>query len=72
MLDNTSYQPAKFRTKNWIEINDDARRTYNKDSQIKLETSMLKSGLCDYSDAYILIIGATTIDRAGDVIMQND
>ena len=53
-------------------MNDDARRTYNKDSQIKLETSMLKSGLCDYSDAYILISGATRIDRAGDVIMQND
>ena len=28
-LDNTSNQPSKFRTKNWIEINDESRRTYN-------------------------------------------
>ena len=29
LLDNTSNQPTKFRTKNWVEINDDARGTYN-------------------------------------------
>ena len=27
MLDNTPDQPSKFRTKNWLEINDDLRRT---------------------------------------------
>ena len=37
-LDNTPSQPTKFRTKNWIEINDDACGTYNKDSQIKFKT----------------------------------
>ena len=36
-LDNTPSQPTKFRTKNWIEINDDACGTYNKDSQIKFK-----------------------------------
>ena len=29
LLDNTSNQPFKFRTKNWFEINDDLRATYN-------------------------------------------
>ena len=43
LLDNTPNQPTKFRTENWVKINDDARGTYNKDSQIKLEISMLKS-----------------------------
>ena len=55
MLDNTQYQPTKFRTESWIDINDDARGTYNKDSQIRFKTSMLKSSLCDYSDAENLV-----------------
>ena len=29
LLDNTSNQPTKFRTKNWVEMNDDALGTYN-------------------------------------------
>ena len=43
LLDNTPYQPSKFKTKNQVEINDDARGTYNTNSQIKFITSMLKS-----------------------------
>ena len=40
---------------------------YNKDSQIKFRTSMLKSSLCDYSDAYILVKGTISIaPEAGD------
>ena len=55
-LDNTPNQLTKL-MKNWVEINDDARGTYNTSSQIKFETTMLKSNLCDYSDAYILVKG---------------
>ena len=54
-LDKTPIKPTKFWTKNWIEINCDARGTYNTNSQIKFETPMLKSNLCDYGDAYILV-----------------
>ena len=64
MLDNTSIQPGKFRTKNWVEIHDDSRGMYNTDSQIKFKTSMLRSSLCDYSDAYILVNGSITITGA--------
>ena len=35
--DNAYNQPTKFRTKSWIEINDDARGTYDANSQIKLK-----------------------------------
>ena len=63
LLDNTSSQPTTFRTKKWVEINDAARRTYNTNSQTKFKTSMLKSRLCDYSDAYILFIGTITVAR---------
>ena len=52
LLDNTSNQPTKLRTKNLIEINDDARGMYNKDSQIKFKTSMLMSSLYDYSEPH--------------------
>ena len=53
LLDNASNQPSKFKTKNWIEVNDDSRGVYNFDSQIKFKTTVLKSSLCDYSDTYI-------------------
>ena len=60
-LDNTLNQPTKFKTKTWVEINDDARGTWNINSQIKFKTSMLKSSLCDYSDEYILVRGTITV-----------
>ena len=66
MLDDASNQPSKFKTKNWVEINDESRRTYNVNSQIKFKTDMLKSGFCDYSDAYILVKEKKTITGAGD------
>ena len=66
MIDDTSIQPSKFRTKNWVEINDESRGRYNANSQIKFKTTMLKSSLCDYSDAYILVKGTITIRGAGD------
>ena len=55
LLDNASNQPFKFRTKNWIEINDKSRGTYSVDKWISFKTSMLRSSLRDYSDAHILV-----------------
>ena len=63
MLDNTLNQPSKFRTKNWVEINDHSRGTHKTNSQIKSKTSILKSSSCDYSDACILV--SRTIIVAG-------
>ena len=59
MLGNTPSHPTKFRTKNWVETNDESRGTYNSNSQFRFESSMLRSGLCNYGDAYILV--STTI-----------
>ena len=64
MLENTSNQPSKFRAKNWIEINDESRGTYNTNSQIKFKTTMLKSSLYDHSDAYILFKGNIMVNNA--------
>ena len=62
LLDNASNQPFKFRTKNWVEINDDSGGTYNANKQIKFKTTMLNSSLCDYSDAYKLVKGTVAVD----------
>ena len=61
LLDNTPNQQSKFRTKNWVKINDDSRRTYNTNTQVKFKTSMLKLSLCDYSDTYIHVNGTITV-----------
>ena len=62
LLDNTSNRPSKFKIKNWIEIKDESRGMYNRTyNQIRLKTWMLRSGLFDYSDAYILVKGTITV-----------
>ena len=55
LLDNTPNQPTRFRTKKWVEMNDDARGTYHTNSKFKFKTSMLKSSLFDYSEVQILV-----------------
>ena len=72
LLGNASNQPSKFRTKNWVEINDDSRGTYNTNKQIKFKTTMLKSSLCDYSVAYILVKGTITVNNTGIAAAQNN
>ena len=57
LIDDASNQPSKFRTKDWVQINDESRGTDNVNSQIEIKTTVLKSRLCDYSDRYILVKG---------------
>ena len=66
MLDNASNQRSNFRTKNWVEINDESRGGYTTDSDIKFKTTMVRSSLCDYADPYILAKGTIAITSAGD------
>ena len=65
LIEDASNQPSKFRTKNWVEINDESRGTYNVNSQFKFKTTMLKSSLHDYSDVYILVKGKIKITGEG-------
>ena len=65
LLDNTQNEPSKFRTRNWVEINDKLRWTYKASNQIKFKMSMMRSNLCDYSDAYIFVTGTGTIEGEG-------
>ena len=65
LLDNIPNQLSKFRTKNWIEINDQSRGVYDVNSNIRFKTTILNTSLCNYSDAYILVKGRTMITGAG-------
>ena len=65
LLNDKSSKPSKFRTRNWVEINDKLRETYT-DSDIKFKTTMLRSNLCDYADTYILVKRTIKITGAGD------
>ena len=65
LLESTSDNLSKFRTRNWIEINDESRGNYT-NTDIRFKTTMLSSNLCDYADSYILVKGTITITGAGD------
>ena len=71
MLESTSDNLSKFRTRNWVEINDESRGNYASDSDIRFKTTMLRSNLCDYADSYILVKGTITItgerDNSGEI-----
>ena len=70
LLNNASNQHSKFRTRNWVEINDKSRGAYTS-NDIKFKTTMLRSNLCDYAAAYILVKGTITISSDGDDMQQN-
>ena len=63
LLNDGSHKPCKFRTINWVEINDEVRDTYSHNKQIRFKTSMLRSSLFDYSDAYTLVKGNITANK---------
>ena len=46
---------TKFVTKNWIEVYDQSEGNYNVNKEIRIKTSTLRSDLCNYSDAYIIL-----------------
>ena len=57
LLGNTSDKVPRFITKKWIEVHDQSGGTYNTNKQIRFKTYMLRSYLCDYGDAYIVVKG---------------
>ena len=63
LLSDELNQPSKFRTKNWVEINNEARHIYSPSKQIKFKTSMLRSNLYDYGDAHILVKGNIIVNN---------
>ena len=55
ILGNIPDKLPRFITKKWIEVHYQSGETCNTNKQIRFKTSMLRSDLCDYSDAYIVV-----------------
>ena len=53
----------RFVTKKWIEIYDQSKQNYNPNKESRIKTPMLRSNLCDFSDAYIAVKGNITVDK---------
>ena len=70
LLNDTMNQPSKFRTRNWVEINDESKGRYD-NSNIRFKTSMIRSNLCDYSDAFMLVKGTVTVPNLTAVLLLN-
>ena len=64
LLESISDNLPKFRTRNWVETNDESRGNYA-NSNIRFKTTMLRSNLCDYADSYTLVKGTIIITGAG-------
>ena len=62
--DNESEKFTKFVTRKYVRVNS-LSNTYNKNKSIRFKTPMLRSNLCDYSDAYILAKGTITVTAPG-------
>ena len=59
--DNEGAQLCKFVTRQYVKVNS-LSNTYNENKSIRFKTPMLRSNLCDYSDAYILIESTITVN----------
>ena len=62
--DNECKQLSKFVTREYVRVNS-LLNTYNENKSIRFKTPMLRSDLCDYSDAYILVKGKITVTAPG-------
>ena len=60
LLDSESENLSKFVTRNYVKVNS-LFNTYNENKSIRFKTPMLRSNLCDYADAYILVNGTITV-----------
>ena len=63
LLDSASNKPSKLRTRNWVEINDEIRGIYSPNKQIRFKTAILRSSLCNHSDAYVLVKGNISVNN---------
>ena len=61
--DNESEKLSKFVTRKYVRVNS-LLDTYNENKSIRFKTPMLRSNLCDYSDAYILVNDTITVTAA--------
>ena len=71
---NTNFEDKdfpRFVTKKWIEVYDQSVKNYSPNKEIRIKTSMLRSDLCDFNDACIVVKGDITLEGDNDANKQN-
>ena len=63
MLNGSDNENSKFATKKWYVIDSESKGNYSHQNPLKFLTNSLESSLCDYSDAYILVMGNIAVKR---------
>ena len=74
LLNDSSNEKSKFATKKWYVIDSQTTKSkYKQGDTIKFETETIKSSLCDYSDAFMLVTGniAVRANNEADVAFKN-
>ena len=74
LVNDSSNGESKCATKNWYVIDSQTTKgKYKQGNTIKFETETIKSSLCDYSDAFILVTGNITVaaNNNADVAFKN-
>ena len=61
----------RFITKKWIEVYDQSEKNYSPNKDIRIKTSMLRSYLSDFSDAYVVMEGDITFEGNNDANKKN-
>ena len=66
LLDTTSDDKdlPKFVTQKWIEVYDQSEKNYNVNKEIRIKAPMLRSDLCNFSDAYIVVKGIISVTES--------
>ena len=60
-MNGSDNENSNFETKKWYAVDSESKGKYSRNNKIKFLTSSLESSLCDYSDAYGLVIGNITV-----------
>ena len=66
LLNEIDNKNSKFATKQWYVIDSESKGSYSHKNESKLLTNSLESNLCDYSGAYILVMGNIAAKRRND------
>ena len=62
----------RFITKKWVEVYDQSGGNHNAKKEIGIKTSMLRSDLCHFSNAYIVVKGDITLEGDNDANKRNE
>ena len=66
LLGPVHFKVPRFITNKWIEVQSQSGSTYKTSKPIRFKTSMFRSDLCDYSDAYVWVKGTITVTNPND------